>query len=67
MVLPRVYIQSTLKASKLLQATKKIFGELVEKIELRTYEVLIKDKANNDTKTSPMAATPLLGILRKIV
>ena len=67
MVLPQVDIQSNLKASDLLQATETIFGELVEKIELRTYEVLVKGRANNDTKTSPMAATPpnLLGILRR--
>jgi hypothetical protein len=50
----RVDIQSNLKASNLLQATETIFGELVEKIELRTYEVLVKGRANNDTKTSPM-------------
>jgi hypothetical protein len=70
MVLPRVDIQSNLKASDLLQATETIFdfGELVKKFELRTYEVLVKGRANNDTKTGPMPATPpnLLGILRRI-
>ena len=28
------------------------------KLELRTYDVLMNGKANNDTKTSPIAATP---------
>jgi hypothetical protein len=54
MVLTRVDIQSNLEASDLLQATETIFSESVEKIELRTYEVLVKGRANNDTKTSPM-------------
>ena len=62
----RVDIQSNLKASDLLRATETIFGELVEEIELRTYEVLVKGRANNGARTSPMAATPpnSLGILR---